>query len=234
MAVAALARQGNWTLPRDISLLQCRLETDADMALTRGWSLLSAEETARANRFHFARDRDRYVRARAFLRTSLGQALRKDPASLTLAVGPRGKPYLPGHDLEFNLSHSRDHAVLALSRLGPVGIDVEFLDRQVDVGGLAKTCFDPVECAVLNSLSEEDRVLRFFAFWTAKEARMKLTGEGMALPPRQISLALEEGWPVGYLRPEGPAITTIFPQISRSDALCCVSFYDDFSSPSLC
>lgn len=213
-------------LPTDaaaITLAQCWLGDDRDIALAAAWPLLSGDEAARARRFHFDRDRHRYVRGRGFLRRLLGQNTGQAAASLTLATGPQGKPFLPDHALWFNLSHSGDLAVLALSSSGPVGIDVEFVDRVVDSGGLAQRCFCPHEIDALMALPEAARPARFFAYWTAKEARMKLTGEGMTLPPDMIALDLRDGHPVGYLRPDAPAAQAVFVDLGHPAAICCLA-----------
>ena len=206
-----------------IGVAQCHLDDDRDIALPQAWSLLSADETARARRFHFERDRTRYARGRGFLRTVLGQVCGQDPARLLFGLGAQGKPFLQDGTVDFNLSHSRDLAVLAISQMGPLGIDVEFIDRQADIAGLAQSCMTAAEAGVLAALPEPERQARFFAYWTAKEARMKMTGEGMSLPPRQITLDLRDGLPVGYLRPKHPAARAIFLDLGRPDILCCLA-----------
>lgn len=207
----------------DIGVAQCQLDDDRDMALPAAWQLLSADEVARARRFYFDRDRDRYVRGRGFLRSLLGQISGQDPARLTFGTGAQGKPFLQNSNLAFNLSHSRDLAVLGISQAGPLGIDLEFIDRAADIAGLARTCLTQGEADVLAALPEVARLARFFAFWTAKEARMKLTGEGMSLPPRQIALDLRGGRPIGYLHPDVPAAQAIFLDLGRPAAICCLA-----------
>lgn len=207
----------------DVAVVSCHLGDDRDIALAEAWGLLSQQETLRARRFHFDRDRQRYARARAFLRREVGQATGQSATGLILAEGPQGKPFLPGSDLCFNLSHSGDLAVLALSWAGPLGIDLEFIDRKADIDGLSQACLTAQEVAVLAALPATARSQRFFAFWTAKEARMKLTGEGMTLPPRQIALTLVAGLPVGYHTPDTPVAQALFVDIGHSGAICCLA-----------
>lgn len=206
-----------------ISLAQCQLDDDRDIALTEAWRLLSADEVLRARRFRFEADQSRYVRGRGFLRIMLGQACGQPPARVVFGTGAQGKPFLQGSDLAFNLSHSRDLAVLVISRFTPLGIDLEFIDRAADIVGLTQTCLTSAEADVLVALPEEARRARFFAFWTAKEARMKLTGEGMSLPPRRIALDLHAGHPIGYLHPDTPAAQAVFPDLGHPGAVCCLA-----------
>lgn len=207
-----------------ITIAQCWLGDDRDIPLAAAWSVLSDTETARARRFHFDRDRHRYVRGRAFLRILLAQVTGLADADLVLSEGPWGKPFLQGDAVWFNLSHSGDLAVLALSPAGQVGIDVEFVDRAVDISGLAQSCFCPHEVAILDAVPPAARLARFFALWTAKEARMKLTGEGMALTPQSIELELVAGLPVGYTCPKSPAARAIFVDLGHPGAICCLAW----------
>jgi 4'-phosphopantetheinyl transferase len=222
------AHAGAATLPPPadgIAVHLCDLDAGGTAGAIADRALLSSAEQARADRFRFARDRDRYTRGRAFLRRRLAAATGRSAAALVLTEGPRGKPALACGGVEFNLSHSGALAVLAISTRGPVGIDVELVDTGTDLRGLSESCFLEPERAVLDALEEAERRRRFFVFWTAKEALMKLTGQGMSLPPREIALRLEHGWPTGFLRPDAPGIrgaVTIWPDLGRTDAVCCL------------
>ncbi|HHI70117.1 MAG TPA: 4'-phosphopantetheinyl transferase superfamily protein [Rhodobacteraceae bacterium] len=213
----------NTELVKGVSIYLCDLDTDSDIPLSFAQSLLSPSEHARAKRFHFERDQKRFIRGRGFLRYHLSKRTGIPAGQIHLEEGERGKPFCPERQIHFNLSHSRNIAVLALSPSAPIGIDIEFIDRKVDVHGLSRTCFNASECAVLSSLTGDDLHRRFFAFWTAKEARMKLTGEGMSLAPKSISLALENGRPVGYLLPEHPTATLNFVELPIPGMVCCTA-----------
>jgi 4'-phosphopantetheinyl transferase len=205
-----------------VCLSTCSLDDDTDVSLDIAGDVLSFAETARAARFRFERDRARYVRGRAFLRRALGAATGQDPAKLVLTEIGKGKPFLDD-TVHFNLSHSAGLAVLAMSESGPVGIDLEFIDRRIDILGLVRSCFNEAEARNILSLPVPEQPARFFAFWTAKEARMKLTGDGMSLPPQQIALDIEDGVPVGYLRPDSPATQAVFIDLGRPETICCLA-----------
>lgn len=204
----------------------CWLDDDRDIALAAAWAILAPGEAERARRFRFPRDRDRHVRGRGFLRRTLSRETGRPAAGLVLVEGPRGKPALAGGGPQFNLSHSGSLAALAIGGDGPVGIDLELSNRTVNIEGLATACFTPAECAVLDALPAAARRTRFFAFWTAKEARMKLTGEGMALAPLAIALDLRAGWPAGCRLPEVPAVRLAYPDLDHPGAVCCVATLD--------
>jgi len=83
-------------------------------------------------------------------------------------------------NLHFNLSHSGDYMVLALSD-SPVGIDVEHKSKNYD--SLAQRCFCKEEYEDILSLQDEsERKCRFLEYWTMKEAYIKCIGEGMRIP----------------------------------------------------
>jgi 4'-phosphopantetheinyl transferase len=214
----------------DVTLFTCDLDAGGAADLAADRALLAPDERARADRFRFDRDRDRYIRGRAFLRRRLADVTRYAADAVPLIDGPWGKPALRCGAVAFNLSHSGALAVLAISRAGPVGIDVERIDRTIDVPSLSQSCFLPAERAVLDALEPDARQRRFFAFWTAKEAVMKRSGQGMSLPPLEIALQLEQGWPVAGLpiganngANNGAPVALVYPDLQWPEAICCLA-----------
>jgi 4'-phosphopantetheinyl transferase len=146
--------------------------------------MLSADERARAGRFHFAQDRHRFIVARGILRTLVAGRLGLAPAAVAFSYLAHGKPAVAAESpLDFNLSHSGNRALFALSGNGRVGVDLEALDRDVDVMALAQRFFHPGETAALRQLPQPLRRRAFFACWTRKEAVVKATGDGLLAAP---------------------------------------------------
>ncbi|MEM9317998.1 MAG: 4'-phosphopantetheinyl transferase superfamily protein [Pseudomonadota bacterium] len=186
-----------------VELSLWRLGDDTDIALAAARALLSPDEAARAAQFHFDPDRDRFTRARGLLRQALAEATAGDAAGLVFSYGPAGKPALSGGPA-FNLSHSGDRAALAIAPSGAVGVDVELLQQRPsllrNLPGLCARCFTDHERGALDAAP--DQLARFLQFWTAKEALMKLTGEGLGLDPKSIALELDSaGNATGYVEP---------------------------------
>lgn len=181
------------------------LDDDSAMPLALAWSWLSADEAARASGFRFGKHRDRYVRGRGMMRGLLARRLGAAPRELAFSIGEKGKPLLVSGRLAFNLSHSEATAAFALGEVPDLGIDLERLDRTVDIEGLARRCFRETEIAWMHSFPDAERHHAFFRIWTAKEARMKATGEGFSLEPKRIGLSFESGFPAGFGDPAGPA-----------------------------
>jgi 4'-phosphopantetheinyl transferase len=143
------------------------------------WNLLSADERERSQRYRQPRDRHRFLTVRSTLRRLLGRYLDIAPENLEFAYSDRGKPNLRDTNLTFNVSHSHDVALIAITRDRTLGVDVEY-HRLRDVESLARRFFSPRELATLQALPKSDRPTRFFQLWTAKEAYLKATGEGLS------------------------------------------------------
>ena len=141
---------------------------------------LSPSEWIRAQRFHFDRDRARYVAGRGLLRSILGRYLDLDPRDIRFAQGPYGKPELEGMatSLSFNLSHSDDLMLLAVTHARAVGIDLEVMREDVPFQTLADYYFEPEDAWGLRMLPAEQRAWKFYEMWTSTEARLKASGHG--------------------------------------------------------
>lgn len=145
-------------------------------------AILSEVERARAARFMRDTDRNRWLRAHVATRRILGEALDVEPKAVEFGAGKSGKPFVssPGDSgLEINLSDSGDLALLALSRVGPVGVDVEHVRPLTDMEAIAESHFAVEERAALLALPEAERLDGFYRLWTRKEAYIKALGKGL-------------------------------------------------------
>jgi 4'-phosphopantetheinyl transferase len=168
-------------------------------------SVMSADEQARAQRFVFDRDRRRFSAARVLLRRLLAFYAGTDAADLRFVTGAHGKPSLADSrcDLHFNVSHSHDAAVIAISRAGEVGVDIEAIRPMDDGEGIAGRFFAPAEADRLCSIPPESRDEAFFACWTRKEAFVKAIGEGLSHPLDSFEVTLAPGEPARLLHVGG-------------------------------
>jgi 4'-phosphopantetheinyl transferase len=169
----------------------------ADEVTSHLESLLSSDEKARSDRFHFPRDRHRYVVARGLLRELLGAYLQQTPASLEFRYAQHGKPFLggrnPGSGLHFNLSHSGDVVVYAFANERNLGIDVEQMRANAAEDEIAHRYFSAREIRELQALPPRDQVEGFFNCWTRKEAYLKATGLGLQLALDGFAVSLAPG-----------------------------------------
>ena len=158
-------------------------------------ALLSSDEAARAARFVFDRHRRRFVAGRAALRRIIGAEMGRAPETMAFDYGPAGKPSLSGAEataVRFNLSHSDQWALLAVTRAGDVGVDIEKQRPLPDVLRLAQTAFSPTELEELRGVPASAQEDAFFAGWTRKEAYIKARGDRLTrLRDFDVSLAFD-------------------------------------------
>ncbi len=155
---------------------------------------LAADELARAQRFVFDRDRRRFVVARALLRLLLGRYLRQTPQELSFIYGEAGKPSLDPRGqpaLEFNLSHSADRALLAVSGSVPIGVDIESSTRAIDVLAIANRYFYGREFDAIAAAPAPLQRDAFLRHWVAKEAVLKGEGIGIGFALERFSICFE-------------------------------------------
>jgi 4'-phosphopantetheinyl transferase len=137
----------------------------------------SAEEFARAARFVNGTLQRRYLHSHAALRATLALYT---AAPLDFAQGPHGKPYLPAAaDLRFNLSHSHERALIAVTCGVEIGVDVEHCRPMPDGAALAERFFPPSQAAAFAATPPQDRERDFFRRWTRIEAIVKARGVGL-------------------------------------------------------
>ena len=165
--------------PGEIHLWRAAL--DNPVRLSGAEAVLSREELLRAGKFARVRDRERFIAAHGALRMVLGLYLSADPQSLEFRTGPMGKPALVQTftDLRFNLSHSGDLALIAVTRGREVGVDVERVQRDIEFDPIVEHYFEPTEAWDLRTAPPQERVGRFFDLWTRKEACVKAEGSGL-------------------------------------------------------
>ena len=156
--------------------------------------LLDASERARSARFHFERDRGRYVVAHAALRRLLAQRTGRDAASLVIEVGQYGKPMLADAPrCAFSLSHSDELALVALADHGEIGVDLERVRTLSDIEGLERQCLSLHERHEHAGLAPDERSLAFLRRWTRKEACLKALGTGLHIEPSTFAVSGDGG-----------------------------------------
>ena len=182
----------------EIHVWYAELDTLPELAAATGE--LSAGERARASRLHRAVDRHRYVARIVLLRRLL--------AGYGLALGghefptrPAGKPVAPaGTELCFSSSHSAGAALMAITRGIQVGVDLERVTPMADLDAFASVAYHPSERAVHERLPVADRLGHALRVWTAKEAVLKATGDGLRVEPNRFCFA-----------PDGPTWRAVAP-----------------------
>lgn len=155
------------------------------------WSWLSLEERNRYKSFASKQQANQYLLARALLRSQLSKQVSDVmPNEWLFTVDSDGKPRLADGfsyvNLRFNLSHSEDLVVLAMTEGVDVGVDVECIHRPVFSMPLAKRYFAKNELADLMRLTELLRIKRIAQLWTLKESYLKTNGLGVRVPLNKL------------------------------------------------
>lgn len=160
-------------------------------------SCLSSAERERAAKFHFERDRRRFIVARARLREELAARLGVSAKQVEFAYGDNGKPRLADQVLHFSVSHCDEVALFAFSRTGEIGVDIEAIRPVREADAIAVQFFSPLEHAGYAALAPRDRLLGFFRVWTRKEAYVKALGVGFSMALERFDLSVApRGWRV--------------------------------------
>tara|TARA_B110000046_G_scaffold8957_1_gene9091 strand:+ start:496 stop:1272 length:777 start_codon:yes stop_codon:yes gene_type:complete len=164
------------------------------------YGLLSLDEKEKASRFHFEKDRDRYILARGVLRKMLAFYLDKKPIEVSFDYNCYGKPTLTNdrvhENLRFNMSHSGGIALIAFSRGRKIGVDIERVNNEFDYDQIVQTFFSKNEIGSIKKTENDKRHMAFFRFWTRKEAFLKGIGEGLSYPMKEVDVFLQscEDW----------------------------------------
>ncbi|HEU4597132.1 MAG TPA: 4'-phosphopantetheinyl transferase superfamily protein [Pyrinomonadaceae bacterium] len=165
--------------------------------------LLSEDESERAGKFYFPRDRDHYIVARGALRKILGLYTSVAPELLRFTYNEFGKPSLldveHGDALRFNVSHSHGLALYAVAREREVGVDIEFVREDFAGIEIGEHFFSRREVSALRALPGAAFTKAFFDCWTRKEAYIKARGEGLSHPLERFAVSLAPGEPAALL-----------------------------------
>lgn len=204
----------------DVAVFAYTINSDRDISVPEALRYLAEDELQRARRYHYVADAECYLRCRGYLRKMLGGYLNKKPESIRFSYGQNGKPYVRGGDVSFNVSHSGSSAVCAMSKSREVGIDLEVNNPERCSDAVIKLVFTPAERRLLRRVHPQLLPRLFFQLWTAKEAFMKLTGQGMSLDPRDIEVECKDGRLCGYIKPISHWVRLQAVAISGSAATC--------------
>ena len=162
------------------------LDLDAPVAPAM-LAAVSTTESARCARTPRAVPRARALAARARVRDLLARYMGRAPSDLAFETQPKGKPRLVGASVpRFNLAHSGAAALLAVSALDEVGVDIEAIDPRNDLEELVTRACSGSERSRLQSMPAAERLAQVYRWWARKEALVKSSGEGFASDPREV------------------------------------------------
>ncbi|KQX30088.1 4'-phosphopantetheinyl transferase family protein [Variovorax sp. Root434] len=180
---------------RQVHLWHLYVPEQDDPAHEEGMALLTPEEREKHGRFHFARDRRRYLMTRWLIRSLLSRYAPIAPRDWRFETNAYGRPRIANalpqaQRLRFNISHSASLIVVALTVEREVGVDVEHTARAAPLE-VAQQFFSAHEAQALQQLPAELQPSRFWDLWTLKESYIKARGMGLSLPLDRFSFGFE-------------------------------------------
>ena len=188
------------------------LERDVDDVQAAAYfDLLTTDEVERHNRFRCESAQRQFLLARGLLRSALSRYVGVEPRAWRFETNGHGKPFVVSplsHGLRFNVSHTKGMVCCAITQDRDVGVDVEWLDRRVNLG-IADRYFAPSEVAQLRRAPQGEQHRIFLRFWTLKESYIKARGMGLAIPLSEFWFDLPANHP--------PSVTVAASQNDRSD-----------------
>jgi phosphopantetheinyl transferase len=147
---------------------------------------LSPGEARRAARFRADDDRHRYIAQHVALRRVLRQ-YGVDPGTSELQSGANGKPALSHpSDVRFNASRSGRHVLIGVTCGTEIGVDIEQIRPMADIDAFREGAMDREERAELLAVHPDRRLIAALHTWTAKEAVLKATGDGLSIDPSRF------------------------------------------------
>jgi len=190
---------------------------------------LSDYEQSRADRFKHEADYCCYVTVHALLRIQLSKILGKKAKSISLGESEHGKPFIPGVDLPFSISRTRNLFAFVVGHGNQfLGVDIEQIKPEIDYTAISRNYFSDKEQELILSLKNpEDQKHTFFEIWTRKEALLKAIGIGINAELHKVQV-LEGG---NLLEIEGAPVDAHTFKIAttrRKETLISVASSTDF------
>lgn len=138
---------------------------------------LSPIEIERANKYHFLKDRNRFIICRSLLKILLAEETGLQIEEIQIKKHSNHKPYLPVDlSLFFNIAHSGNYAIIAIGNCD-LGVDIEHINYDFDFTEILPNVFSEIETDLITS--SNNKTAMFYKLWTRKEAIVKATGQGI-------------------------------------------------------
>jgi 4'-phosphopantetheinyl transferase len=148
-------------------------------------SLLAEDEIERMKGFSFDIQRERYAIVRGLLRRIVSGFTGVPSSEIRFEYNRYGKPRIPEWqnkgDIRFNVAHSQDYGIIAISGGKEIGVDIEVM-RPIDgMRDVAERVFSARETKEIFAIADEGTKLEaFYRRWVQKEAALKAVGKGIA------------------------------------------------------
>lgn len=156
------------------------------------WMLrVSKEKQERVIKLRKREDAYRTLLADILIRTVIYRTYNIPIEEISFACNSYGKPFLKGFShIHFNVSHSGDWVIGALSNNSMVGVDIEKIQPlEVD---MVKSVFSTLEYHDFITKKREEQLSYFYDLWTLKESYVKALGQGLSISLQSFSIKKNE------------------------------------------
>lgn len=170
----------------EVHIWSFSLKMTAD-ELTSAMTLLDHKEKQRAASFLDPIHREHFIVAHARLRLILSDYCKSKPADISFAFNKQKKPRIENkceNNIQFNLSHSNELGVCAITLDSAIGVDIEHI-KERPTQDIANRFFSAEEKMRVNA---DDGLNVFYAIWARKEAILKATGKGLTTPLKSFTI----------------------------------------------
>ncbi|MBL4700985.1 MAG: 4'-phosphopantetheinyl transferase superfamily protein [Phycisphaeraceae bacterium] len=161
---------------------------------------LSDHEQRQVSRFKSSVKQREFTLTRAMLRLILASVTHANPLALRFERTALGKPFLPQTPVHFNVSHSKDIALIAICPDLVLGVDIEQVQPRNSFLKLAQRFFAPAEFQAISQLPQPLQLTAFYSTWTRKEAFVKATAKGIALGLDRFEVNVDPSQPACFLK----------------------------------
>jgi 4'-phosphopantetheinyl transferase len=202
------------------------------------FKVLLPDEIIRANRYVQKKDKLRFVVSRGALRCLLSKYTNQPATAIKFVISANKKPYIHQQNLKYNVSHSGDWVLIAISNT-EVGIDTEEIDLSFSYKEILADNFSKDE---INYIAHQDSVNSFFLLWTRKEALTKATAIGLDDNLKLIPslngdhelagdvLASNDNWKLNSFKPDENNMASLATEITAGHVMYWDTNFEKFLS----
>ena len=158
--------------------------------------VLLQDELQRAAKFHFEKDRERFVSGSGLLRLLIKLYTSIPAKDISFEQNKYRKPDIlikqNTHKIYFNMSNSQNFVCIGFIKNEQIGVDIEVIKPIKDYLDVANNFFSEVEKTQLKTYSEDKAMEAFYTCWTGKEAFIKYLGEGLSHPLKEFDVEIRD------------------------------------------
>ncbi|RLA76601.1 MAG: hypothetical protein DRG30_02445 [Epsilonproteobacteria bacterium] len=152
-------------------------------------SIIPMEQIKKIKKFKNTKDRTKRLLARTFLFNYCKKNYILE--DFTFAYTNNQRPRFKGtHKIDFSISYSKDMVAIAISTMGIVGLDIEYMDDSIVSKSVALEFMNGAEFSTFVNIKKEHIINYFYEKWTAKESFLKASGDGLRVNPKTVTNSL--------------------------------------------